>query len=105
MLSRLSIRTLLVVAVALLVGFGGAFVVLDLAAELAPADLLIQIGAAYLTWVALALVGYVLIRRFVPVARDRGRAGHPSDAARTGGDAIEPTPRDDGPSHRAGDAP
>lgn len=69
MLSRLPVRTLLAAAVALVAGFIAAFFVLGLAADQIPAEPLIQIGAAYLTWVAVALAVYLLIRRFVPAVR------------------------------------
>ena len=71
MLSRLPIRTLLSAAVALMAGFVAALLVLDLAGDQFPGEPLVQIGADYLTWVAVALIVYLLIRRFVPAARRR----------------------------------
>jgi len=71
MLSRLPIRTLLAAAVALVGGFVAALLVLDLAGDQFPGEPLVQIGAAYLAWVAVALIVYLLIRRFVPAARRR----------------------------------
>jgi len=73
MLSRLPIRTLLAAAVALVGGFVAALFVLDLAGDQFPGEPLIQIGAAYLTWVAVALIAYLIIRRFVLVGRNRAR--------------------------------
>ena len=75
---------------------------LDLAGELAPAELLVQIGAAYVTWVVLALVAYLLIRRFVPGARDPVRgADAPPAPPRAARETTESTPNDIPPPHRS----
>jgi len=78
MLSRLPVRNLLAAAVALMSGFVGALFVLDLAVEAAPGEPLVQIGAVYLTWVVLALVTYLVIRRLLPALHD---PAHWSDAS------------------------
>jgi len=84
MLSRLPIRTLLAAAVALLAGFVAALLVLDLAGDRFPGEPLIRIGAAYLTWVVVALLVYLLIRRIMPARRPAaddadGRGAQPGD--------------------------
>lgn len=94
MLARLPVRTLLAAAVALLAGFVAALLVLDFAGEQLPGEAAIQIGGAYVAWVVVALVVYVLIRRIVPTRRPSGDdAGHrnaPPGESRPPGDRETP---------------